>query len=57
MWDILKITTDRGSMNYCSMRLDILGYNVDEELPWHNTLSRTRHLFPEDVPSTVSEET
>ncbi|MGB8704270.1 MAG: IS1182 family transposase [Gillisia sp.] len=47
-----NMTTDRGLMNHCSMRLDILyflGYDVDEELPWHSTISRTRQLFPEDV--------
>lgn len=34
------------------MRLDILffiGYNIDEPLPWHSTLSRTRQLYGEDV--------
>lgn len=34
------------------MRLDILyylGYDIDEELPWHSTLSRTRQLLPEAV--------
>jgi hypothetical protein len=34
------------------MRLDILffiGYDIDEELPWHSTISRTRQLFPEAV--------
>lgn len=34
------------------MRLDILyflGFDIDEELPWHSTLSRTRQLFPEDI--------
>jgi IS5 family transposase len=34
------------------MRLDILffiGYNIDEPLPWHSTLSRTRQLYSEDV--------
>ncbi|WP_299770777.1 transposase, partial [uncultured Dokdonia sp.] len=37
---------------HCSMRLDILyflGYDIDEELPWHSTISRTRQLFPEVV--------
>ncbi len=32
------------------MRLDLLyffGYQLDELLPWHSTLSRTRQLFPE----------
>ena len=28
-------------------RLYFLGYNVDEPLPWHSTLSRTRQLYPE----------
>lgn len=34
------------------MRLDILyflGYDLDEELPWHSTLSRTRQLYGEEV--------
>ncbi|MFY0713696.1 transposase [Seonamhaeicola sp. NFXS20] len=34
------------------MRLDILyflGYDIDEALPWHSTISRTRQLFPESV--------
>jgi len=34
------------------MRLDILyflGYDIDEELPWHSTISRTRQLYPESV--------
>ena len=34
------------------MRLDILyfiGYDIEEELPWHSTISRTRQLFPEAV--------
>ncbi len=34
------------------MRLDILffiGYDIDEELPWHSTLSRTRGLYGEEV--------
>ena len=26
-----------------------LGYEVDEELPWHSTVSRTRQLFPAAV--------
>ena len=32
------------------MRMDMLhflGYNLDEPLPWHSTLSRTRQLYPE----------
>ena len=34
------------------MRLDILffiGYDIDEPLPWHSTISRTRQLYPESV--------
>ena len=34
------------------MRLDILfflGYDIDEPLPWHSTISRTRQLYPEAV--------
>jgi transposase len=37
---------------HSSMRLDILyflGYDIDEELPWHSTISRTRQLYPESV--------
>ncbi|MCL6218466.1 IS1182 family transposase [Zunongwangia pacifica] len=46
------IISDRKLIEHCSMRLDILyfiGYDIDEELPWHSTISRTRQLFPEDV--------
>jgi IS5 family transposase len=25
-----------------------LGYDIDEELPWHSTISRTRHLYSEE---------
>ncbi|WP_091367933.1 transposase [Mucilaginibacter mallensis] len=44
--------SDRRIINMASMRLDILyfiGYDVDEELPWHSTLSRTRQLYDEDI--------
>lgn len=47
-----NITSDRKLMEHCGMRLDILyflGYDIDEELPWHSTISRTRGLFPESV--------
>ena len=47
-----NIISDRKLMDHCSMRLDILyfiGYDIDEELPWHSTISRTRQLFPEAV--------
>ena len=47
-----NIISDRKLIAHCSMRLDILffvGYDIDEELPWHSTISRTRQLFPESV--------
>ena len=47
-----NLTGDRKLIDHCSMRLDILyfiGYDIDEELPWHSTISRTRQLFPESV--------
>ena len=51
-----NLTSDRKLIEHCAMRLDILfflGYDIDEELPWHSTISRTRQLFPEDVFETV----
>jgi len=47
-----NIIGDRKLIQHCSMRLDILyflDYNIDEELPWHSTISRTRNLFPEEL--------
>lgn len=47
-----NINSDRRIINMTRMRLDILyfiGYNLDEELPWHSTLSRTRQLYGQDV--------
>lgn len=47
-----NIISDRKLVAHCSMRLDILfflGYDIDEELPWHSTISRTRQLFPETI--------
>ena len=47
-----NIISDRKLIQHCSLRLDILyflGYDIDEELPWHSTISRTRQLFPECV--------
>ena len=43
-----NILSDRRLIDHCSMRLDILyflGYDIDEELPWHSTVSRTRQLY------------
>jgi transposase len=47
-----NLGSDRRIMNTVSMRLDMLffiGYDIDEALPWHSTLSRTRQLFGETV--------
>jgi transposase len=47
-----NIISDRKLIEHCSMRLDMLyflEYDIDEELPWHSTISRTRQVFPEDV--------
>lgn len=47
-----NILSDRKVMAHCAMRMDILfflGYNIDEPLPWHSTLSRTRALLPDSV--------
>lgn len=47
-----NLPTDRGLMQHCAMRLDLLyflGYDIDEPLPWHSTLSRTRALLPDEV--------
>ena len=47
-----NLGSDRRIINTAAMRLDILyfiGYNLDEPLPWHSTLSRTRQLYGEDV--------
>lgn len=47
-----NIISDRKLIQHCSMRLDILffiGYDLEDELPWHSTISRTRQLFPEEV--------
>ena len=47
-----NICSDRRLVDTCSNRLDLrlfLGYDIDEELPWHSTISRTRQLWGEDV--------
>ncbi len=47
-----NITMDRQLIEFCSLRLDILyflGYDVDEKLPFHTTISRTRNKFPKKV--------
>jgi len=47
-----NLNSDRRIITTARLRLDILyfiGYDIDEELPWHSTLSRTRHLYGEHV--------
>jgi len=47
-----NLVSDRRLVEHCALRLDILfflGYEVDEGLPWHSTVSRTRQLFPAAV--------
>ncbi len=47
-----NLGSDRRIIATASMRIDILffiGYNLDEPLPWHSTLSRTRQLYGEEV--------
>jgi transposase len=44
-----NLVSDRRLVEHCALRLDILyflGYEVDEELPWHSTISRTRQQYP-----------
>jgi transposase len=51
-----NITSDRRLVEHCSMRMDILyflGYDIDEQLPWHSTVSRTRQLYPADIFDTL----
>jgi transposase len=43
-----NLGSDRRIINTVSMRMDMLffiGYDIDEALPWHSTLSRTRQLY------------
>ena len=47
-----NLVSERRLVEHCSLRLDILyflGYEVDEDLPWHSTISRTRQLYPAAV--------
>jgi transposase len=43
-----NIISDRHLLATASMRL-FVGYKLDEPLPWHSTVSRTRQLFGETV--------
>lgn len=47
-----NLSSDRRIINTATMRLDLLffiGYDIDEALPWHSTLSRTRQLYGDEV--------
>lgn len=47
-----NIISDRKLIEHSQLRLDILyfiGYDIDEELPWHSTISRTRQKLPKEV--------
>jgi transposase len=49
---INNINSDRRLVEYCADSLGIrlfLGYDIDEALPWHSTISRTRQLYGEEV--------
>jgi transposase len=47
-----NLSSDRRIIQATALRLDVLffiGYDIDEPLPWHSTLSRTRKLYGEGV--------
>jgi transposase len=47
-----NIDSDRHIIRMAGMRMDIryfIGYDIDQKLPWHSTLSRTRQLYSLDV--------
>jgi transposase len=47
-----NILYDRKLVEFCSMRMDVLyfiDYGIDEPLPWHSTISRTRKLFGKEL--------
>ena len=47
-----NISSDRRIIEYCSNCLDtrlFIRYDIDEVLPWHSTISRTRQLYGEEV--------
>lgn len=49
---IENLCSDRKIIEHASMRMDMLyflNYDVDESLPWHSTLSRTRKLYGEEL--------
>ena len=47
-----NLVSNKRLVEHYALRLDILlflGYEVDEGLPWHSTVSRTRQLLPAAV--------
>ncbi len=49
---INNIGSDRKLADHCADSLGIrlfLGYDIDEALPWHSTISRTRQLYGDEV--------
>ena len=47
-----NLNSDRRIISTAQLRMDLLfflGYDIDEPLPWHSTLSRTRQLYGEEV--------
>jgi transposase len=47
-----NLCSDRQLVRFCGDSLSIrlfLGYDLDESLPWHSTISRTRQLYGEEV--------
>lgn len=47
-----NLGSDRRIITTACMRLDMLyfiGFDIDEPLPWHSTLSRTRQLYGDDL--------
>jgi transposase len=47
-----NIISDRQLIEHVSMRMDLLyfiDYDIDEPLPWHSTISRTRKLLPDAI--------
>ena len=47
-----NITSDRELVRTASDRLSVryyLGYDIDEKLPWHSTISRTRTIIKKET--------
>jgi len=47
-----NIISDRQLIEHVSMRLDLLffiDYDIDDPLPWHSTISRTRNMLPDAI--------